>query len=102
MSEALVRIINFYQRFVSPYKGFRCAAGVYYGSDSCSQVVKNIIEESGAYHGRHQIRSQFRLCASASRALRAEDKKKPRRRRRDGDAACWLAEAACWSCTFWQ
>lgn len=78
IDKAFLWIIYIYQRFVSPIKGFRCAAGVYYASDGCSNVVKKIIEENGAFRGRFQIRRQFRLCAAASRALLAEKRRKNR------------------------
>jgi putative component of membrane protein insertase Oxa1/YidC/SpoIIIJ protein YidD len=104
MNRIFVHAISFYQRFISPYKGFRCAAGAYYGSGSCSHVVKEIIEENGLIIGRSKIRDQFRRCTIAARALQAEKKKKKRRRERSpkGEAAGCLAEAACWSCAFWQ
>ncbi|MGI9270805.1 MAG: membrane protein insertion efficiency factor YidD [Woeseiaceae bacterium] len=105
MSTILLHIISFYQRFISPYKGFRCAAGVYYGTGSCSQVVKSIIEKDGVRHGRFAIKDQFRRCAIAAQRFRIEEKKKkkkPRRRNAGGDAACFLTEAACWSCSMWS
>ncbi len=100
MNKAFAAIISFYQRFVSPYKGFSCAAAVYYNSFSCSQAVKQIILERGVIRGRLEIRDQFRRCSVAAGALRVE-KKKPKRKRPLGGAECALTESVCWSCSMW-
>lgn len=36
-------LINFYKRYVSPHKGFKCARGVHTG-ESCSTRVKILLE----------------------------------------------------------
>jgi len=102
MDKAALWIIGFYQRFLSPWKGFRCAAAAFYGSDNCSIAVKKIIEENGLIGGRPRISEQFRLCATASSALAEDEEKKRKRRRRDRDTAGCLTEAACTSCAFWH
>ncbi|MEW8509078.1 MAG: membrane protein insertion efficiency factor YidD [Candidatus Thiodiazotropha sp.] len=43
----LIKLINFYQKRISPHKGYRCAYSVYYGSESCSNYGKRIIYEHG-------------------------------------------------------
>lgn len=97
MNTVLVLVIGFYQRFVSPYKGFCCAAHVYYGSGSCSQVVKQVIADQGLVPGRVEIRNQFRRCQFAAAAIRAE-KKDSRGRRKKRDPRRPAIEGACWSC----
>lgn len=98
MRSLLLSAIRFYQRIVSPYKGFCCAAGAYYGSDSCSTAIRKVIEEQGPVRGRKRIVQQFQLCRKASRAIRAE-KKKPRRRPASDSVACFAD--VCWSCAIW-
>ena len=102
MNRIAARLIALYQKYISPYKGFHCAAGAYYGTATCSQAVKEIIQEDGIVGGRAKVRQQFQLCAAAARTIQEQKKKKPKERRREADATCWLAEAACWGCAFWQ
>ena len=48
MTAALaVAAIDFYQQFLSPYKGFRCAHRVRHGRMSCSQFAKRLIQKVG-------------------------------------------------------
>ena len=48
MTAALaVSAIGFYQQFLSPYKGFRCAHRVRHGRMSCSQFAKRLIQKVG-------------------------------------------------------
>jgi len=103
LSTLTVFLINIYQRFISPYKGFRCAAGAYFGTATCSQAVKLIVAEDGLFGGRAKIRGQFRLCASAAQSIQEDrKKKKPKEKRRDIEGACWIAEISCYSCALWQ
>ncbi len=61
--------ITFYQRFISPYKGCRCAYGYYHPSLSCSGQVKHILAEHGVIAGWSLIWLQFRQCRAAYEAL---------------------------------
>ena len=94
-------LITLYQRFISPHKGFRCAASAYYGTATCSQAVKQIILEDGLVGGRKRVREQFFLCSSAARLIQQEKKRKPKDRRGGSDSAWCLAEAGCAACSFW-
>ena len=69
MKSLAIRMIEFYQRFLSPYKGYRCAHAAYYGSLSCSEAVKQIVQREGLWGGRRQIRDRFRACGVAARQL---------------------------------
>ncbi|MEM7433386.1 MAG: membrane protein insertion efficiency factor YidD [Pseudomonadota bacterium] len=105
MRRALAGFISFYQRFLSPYKRFRCAAAYRYGIPSCSAATKTIILDDGLISGRAKIVRQFRRCSAAAEATRK--KKKPYRRKRRKDIVpnnedsgkwAWCADAACASC----
>lgn len=81
-------LINFYQRFVSPYKGFRCAHAVYHSGPSCSNAVKSIIKDYGIIKGRPLIKARFAECRSAYLQIvaqqqdsREKDKKSNRRKK---------------------
>ncbi|MCH0695689.1 membrane protein insertion efficiency factor YidD [Escherichia coli] len=43
MDKLLLLLIVFYQRFVSPHKGLRCAYGVLHHTHGCSGAVKEIV-----------------------------------------------------------
>ncbi|MCA9175729.1 MAG: membrane protein insertion efficiency factor YidD [Planctomycetales bacterium] len=74
MKSLAIRMIEFYQRFLSPYKGYRCAHAAFYGSLSCSEAVKQIVQREGLWGGRRQIRDRFRACGVAARQLRSQRK----------------------------
>jgi putative component of membrane protein insertase Oxa1/YidC/SpoIIIJ protein YidD len=62
-------LIVFYQKFISPYKGFRCAYAVLHGGDSCSEAVKKIVRDKGPFGGRRDIRARFQACKEANEIL---------------------------------
>ena len=70
--QAIGGLITLYQRYISPYKGFRCAYGIYYGGSSCSAVVKRIVLSEGLFGGWSSIVNQFRRCRCAYNAMLAE------------------------------
>ena len=71
MRRIWIGLILFYQRWISPYKGFRCAHGKLHKGFTCSEAVKRIIEEDGLWRGRHRIRRRFRECRYAHYVLRS-------------------------------
>lgn len=68
--EGLVSLISFYQRYLSPYKGFCCAHRVLHGGPPCSVAVKSILLERGAWSSWKAIWLRFRKCKTAARTLR--------------------------------
>lgn len=65
------RLINFYQRQISPHKGFSCAYRILHRGESCSQYVKGVIQTRGLLPAIPLIRERFRDCQQASQILRA-------------------------------
>ncbi len=61
-----------YQRFISPYKGFRCAHAVRHGGAGCSGYAKHAIRDHGLWGAIPAIRQRLRDCRAAYEALRAE------------------------------
>lgn len=47
MTTLALLFIRFYQRFISPRKGFRCAHAAFFGGASCSGAIYNLILERG-------------------------------------------------------
>ncbi|UQN09617.1 membrane protein insertion efficiency factor YidD [Deinococcus sp. QL22] len=57
--------ISFYQRWLSPLKGFRCAHAALYGGESCSAAVARVISEQGLTGSASAISARFQACRSA-------------------------------------
>lgn len=74
-------LITLYQKYISPYKGFRCAYGCYHKTLSCSAIIKNIIAEHGLLAGWPLIKQQFANCHLAYQALETEREKRERQKR---------------------
>ncbi len=67
-----ISAINFYQRFLSPYKGFSCAYRVLYGGESCSQYFKRSIATEGLLVALTKRRDRFAACHQANQILRSQ------------------------------
>ena len=104
----IVQSIDFYQRHLSPRKGFRCAFGVLHGGESCSQIVKHRVLDGGVRGWWKDARRQFALCGEAAELLRAANaadsptKKRHRWKRKRADNSqdqnahwCDAAQCAC-------
>jgi putative component of membrane protein insertase Oxa1/YidC/SpoIIIJ protein YidD len=95
LNKAAAYLITLYQKFISPHKGFRCAASVYYGSASCSQTVKQIILQDGIVSGLARIRQQFNLCSVAARSIKEEDQEDPEKKTKDDCTTCDMTQSGC-------
>ncbi len=72
LRKLLIGVIKFYQQFISPHKGFRCAYAVYHQTDSCSVAVINIFQQNQSIIiGVQQIRERLLACREANLALQA-------------------------------
>lgn len=67
---AALRAITFYQRHISPRKGFRCACGALHGGETCSAAVSRIIRTQGLRAGLPAIQAQFGRCRAAHNAIK--------------------------------
>ena len=68
---AAVGAIELYQRFVSPYKGFRCAHRAAKGRRSCSQFAKRLVAKVGLLRFLPLFVGRLRKCGEVARALKA-------------------------------
>ncbi len=64
--------IDWYQRVLSPRKGFACAHRVRHGSQSCSQFARIAFEQHSWWRGLWSLAHRLRQCGEAARAIRAE------------------------------
>ena len=92
-SSLVAACIEGYQRFLSPYKGFRCAYRARTKRTSCSEFAKRVALRRGVLALPSLLRERFKRCAMAARAMthrrREEDE------RRDGRASSANAFDGC-------
>ncbi|WP_353929060.1 membrane protein insertion efficiency factor YidD [Okeanomitos corallinicola TIOX110] len=67
-----VSAITGYQKYLSPHKGFACAHRVLYGSESCSQYIKQVIAKEGLKTALVKSRLRFQSCKQAHLILRSQ------------------------------
>ena len=65
-------LIRMYQRYISPYKGFRCAHRVLHGGASCSEFARLYVQEHSVWAMPSALRLRFRECRMAKETLVAE------------------------------
>lgn len=70
MKKIALSTIGFYQKYISPRKGFRCSYGVIHDTYGCSGHVKDIIRTHGLIKGTPLIKKQFNQCKQASIELK--------------------------------
>jgi len=86
---AAVLAIGGYQRYISPYKGYRCAYATHHGDLSCSQYGKRAIQSHGVIGGLMLLGQRFDDCRDAAVALRAERCQPMRPQAGDDCAGCF-------------
>ena len=67
-----VGMITFYQRYISPHKGFRCAHRVHHGGQSCSAYAKTAVQNHGLGAAIPLIRQRFSDCSQAARVMKSQ------------------------------
>lgn len=63
----VIALIGFYQRRLSPRKGYRCAYGHHTGRASCSRLGYRAVRRFGAWRGLQLLRQRMYLCGVAHR-----------------------------------
>lgn len=75
MKELAIYFINFYQKFISPYKGFSCAYRVGTGKISCSGYGKIVINRFGLVKGVLLLKRRFIDCSICNKELKRKIEK---------------------------
>ncbi|NHZ60941.1 membrane protein insertion efficiency factor YidD [Massilia sp. CCM 8694] len=70
MKTLALSAIGFYQRHLSPYKGFCCAYCAYTRNASCSAFGARAIRRYGVWDGMAVLRGRLRKCGLAYRRYR--------------------------------
>jgi uncharacterized protein len=78
-----IATIRFYQTFISPYKGFRCAHAHLHQQDSCSTAVIKIIRINGVIKAWPFIRKRFDECRLAFETIEQKRKDNLNKRKKD-------------------
>ncbi|HBC9290540.1 TPA: membrane protein insertion efficiency factor YidD [Escherichia coli] len=100
MNKLILLLIMFYQRHLSPRKGYRCAYSVLYQTQGCSGAVKNIIQQKGVLAGWSEIRQRFADCRLAAQTIRQKQRLgKSIRKKKNNDCDCTGCDGAvCRDC----
>jgi putative component of membrane protein insertase Oxa1/YidC/SpoIIIJ protein YidD len=89
--------IWFYQRYLSPLKGFACAFGVHTGRDSCSAYSKRVIARHGLLTGLALLKRRLSACAEVHQRHSPQHHVSARYRAQAGhcDLPCDLPHTHC-------
>ncbi len=80
--------IRFYQRYLSPYKGFCCAYRQHTGRASCSELGYRVIRRVGVLAGLVLLRRRTYLCGVVHRRYLVAHRRPPAAQRGDCDFGC--------------
>lgn len=92
-----ISLIRFYQKYISPRKGFRCAHAYLHNGVSCSNAVIDIINKNGVWSSYSKVRQRMLDCRSAYQAIQ-EDNKNPKKKDKPldcGDPSIGCDAASC-------
>ena len=64
-----ITVIEYYQRYLSPYKGFCCPHRVVHGGRSCSEQGKRIIRRVGLRRGMLLLERRLLQCRTTALVL---------------------------------
>ena len=76
MKSFVIFIINLYQKYISPYKGYKCAYGVYHQNGTCSTIIKSHIQKYGVIKAYPMVMGQFDACKIAYLYIQEESNNK--------------------------
>ncbi len=74
MNSVVLALIEFYQRFISPKKGFHCAHHVLHKGDTCSNAVKKLVISKGLSQAWPHIKLRFGECREAYSQLQCSQR----------------------------
>jgi len=98
LSFAADKAIGFYQQYISPYKGFRCAYHVHTGHLSCSAYARIIVKKRGVFALFTAMPRQFNRCKAAYLAILASAKSDKASQRRKDKKGKWYDGCDCSGC----
>lgn len=90
--------IKFYQKFISPHKGFVCACNVLHKNGSCSKHIMDIANTKPLLQWRSLIKNQFSACKSANIILINQNNKNKNKKNSCSDLSCDAIDCGFDSC----
>ncbi|RQH23269.1 membrane protein insertion efficiency factor YidD [Okeania hirsuta] len=114
MNKIAVALIDGYQQYISPRKGFSCAHRILYNDESCSHYIKRMFIEQDFSGAIQAARQRFKACKEANQILKLQAvslEKKSKKKQGSklinccGDVAeesceCALPDCNCNDCDF--
>lgn len=97
ISYIALRFILFYQKWISPHKGFCCAYKYKTGGHSCSQYAAKIVRRMGVLGLIRGLPKQFGRCRSAFIDLQREQerrKEEERKRKKQNESFCTACDCS--------
>ena len=85
--------VGFYQRYLSPHKGFSCAHKRLYGGTSCSEYFRLAVQHRDLSDSIPLFQKRLRACKGASLSLNASMPNQQRRRKKRDSCADY--ESSC-------
>ncbi len=93
-----IAIISVYQRYISPYKGFRCAYRYATGRSSCSEYARRITLRIGVVALWKALPKQFARCRLAYERLMSTASGDSEKSRRKREKRRWWENCDCHPC----
>ena len=73
-----VGLIKAYRKWISPYKGFRCAHQHVHGEGTCSSFGLDAFRTNGFREAKRLLGERFRECKVAAMQVHQEEDHRPR------------------------
>ena len=89
IKHVFLALIQFYQRFLSPIKGFNCAHHRLHKGDTCSNAIKKIILDNPIKDIPRLSKARFKECKNASIQLAAKQSRSLERADLPCDPGCF-------------
>lgn len=88
MNRLALFLISLYQKYISPYKGYRCAYGVLHQQGTCSTRVSQVIRDEGLVAGWGKIKKQFIMCSEAYEQIKDKNSEKNKKKKDKDKCDC--------------
>lgn len=72
LSQVAIAVINGYQTYISPRKGFACSHRILFGGESCSDYIKRMFIEQDLSGSIQAARQRFGACKEANQILKSQ------------------------------
>lgn len=92
-----VKAIRFYQIFISPHKGYKCAHAHFRGGKSCSAASIDIVQANSTLQWPKLIKARLTDCKSVFQ-IESDKEQERRKRENKAESACYAADCCPHAC----